>query len=220
MAALSQFDASRALANVEERAARVHTGSGRRHVVVRLVPLRRRDPLEDPGWRSRAVTTNGEDPAAPIRERNLENGCAVRPSPPADVVDEAHIGLVVGALPADQRRDGVGAAPTGRGPCASPVRRTGSSSACGRDEVTGSCERDRVTIGSRRRSVTAGIYGCRGYPGRADDVPANVLLALPEDAADAKVVRSITTAPSATTAPSPQSRALRRMLPPFLVRIL
>src|SRR6266545_1875573 len=110
----------RALANVEERAARVHAGCGRRHVVVRLVPLRRCDPLEDPGWRSRAVTTNGKNPAGPIRERNLENGCAVRPSPPADVVDEAHIGLVVGAHPGDKRGDLIGAASGGRAPCASP----------------------------------------------------------------------------------------------------
>src|SRR5438477_315517 len=158
VAALLQFDASSALANVEDRAVRVHAWGGCLHVVVRLVPLRCRDPLEDPGGRPRAVTTNGENPAAPVRERDLENGYAVRPSPLVDVVDEAHIGLIIGALPADQRRDLIGAAPAGgRAPSASPVHRTGPSSACGRDEVTGSRERDRVTIGSHRRSVTAGI---------------------------------------------------------------
>jgi hypothetical protein len=165
-----------ALANVEERAACVHAGCGRRHVVVRLVPLRRRDPLEDPGGRSRAVATNGENSAAAVRERDLENGCAVGPSPLVDVVDEAYVGLVIGAHPTDQRRDFIGAAPArGRAPGASAVHRTVPSSACGRDEVTGSCECDRVTIGSYCRGVTAGIYGRRGDSGRADDVPANVV---------------------------------------------
>src|SRR6266511_839115 len=55
------------------------------------------------------------------------------------------------------------------------IRRPGCCATGGGDEATRGCERDRVPIGSRSRSVTAGIYGCRGYLGRADDVPANVL---------------------------------------------
>src|SRR5581483_12043291 len=165
----------RALTDVEERTVGVDARGGRLDGVVRLVTLRRRDPLEDSGGRRRAVTTNGENACGPIRERDLEDGSAVRPRALVDVVDEAHVGLVIGALPADQRRDFVGAAPAGgRAPVAPAVHRAGPAAACWRYEVTRSCERDRVTIGSHCRGVAAGIQGRRGDSGRADDVPANV----------------------------------------------
>src|SRR5881396_3222545 len=124
------------LPNVEERAAGVDAWHRSRNRVVRLVALRRRDALEDSGWRARSVAAHGQDACAPVRERDLEDRCSVGPPAAADVVDEADVCLEIGELPADEPRDPIGAAAAARGrPGAASGRGRGASTARGRDKM-------------------------------------------------------------------------------------
>src|SRR5712692_4680160 len=104
--ALDESTLSDLLPNVKKRAVGVNTCLRRSNIVVGLVTLRRRDALEDPGRRSRSVTTHRQDALRAVRERDLENGAAVGPLTLVDVVDERRgRGLKVGELPAHQFRD-------------------------------------------------------------------------------------------------------------------
>src|SRR6266508_2375323 len=93
------------LPHVEEGAAGIYACHGRRDRVIRLEALRRCDALEDSRRGAWAVTSHGEDARAPIRERDLKDSRSVGLRALVDVVDEADLGLEVGELPADERRE-------------------------------------------------------------------------------------------------------------------